>query len=174
MTQSSPNNVDDGLSRIDHTARANGLEIPSCPSPAGVYVPAVLIDRFAFTSGMGTARNGIRHHLGYVGGDISISEACEAAEIAVLNAIATLRSVVDDLDQIDRIVRLTGYVRSAPGFIEQHKVIDAASRILTTLFGDKGKHARAAIGVAELPFGISVEVELTAHIMDGRTSHVIP
>ncbi len=140
-----------------------GLEIPPCPRPRGAYVPAVLVGELAFTSGMGPVRGGVRHHIGYVGGGISVTLAREAAEIATLNAVAALGSVVS-LDRVAGIVRLTGYVRSAPGFTDQPKVIDAASTLLTRLFGEAGRHARSAIGVTELPFGISVEIEMIARV----------
>jgi enamine deaminase RidA (YjgF/YER057c/UK114 family) len=149
-------------------ARRLGITIPPCPRPAGAYRPAVLVGDIAYTSGMGPARDGVRHHVGYVGGDISVGEAMDAARIAVLNAVATLQSVASSLDQVRRIVRLTGYVRSAPGFGDQPKVVDAASELLEQLFGEAGAHARSAIGVAELPFGISVEIELIAQLEIGN------
>ena len=131
-------------------------------------MPAVLVRDLVFTSGMGPVRAGVRHHVGYVGGDISLTQAAEAAEIATLNAVAAVGSVVD-LDRVDGIVRLTGYVRSARWFTDQPKVVDAASRLLARLFHDAAPHARTAVGVAELPFGISVEIELIARIAAERT-----
>ena len=149
---------------IEARAKELGIEIPPTPTPQGNYLPALVIDNFVFTSGMGPMLNGMRLNIGYVGSEITIEQASESAKIAVLNALSAFRSSLGHLDQLERIVRLTGYVRSAPGFCEQVKVIDAASKLLTDLFGDRGKHVRSAIGVAELPFGIPVEIELIAKI----------
>ncbi len=144
--------------------RELGIEIPATPKPQGSYTPALVVDGLAFTSGMGPIQNGVRNNLGYVGGDVTIEQACDSASIAVLNALSALRSELGTLDRIVRIVRLTGYVRSAPGFCSQTTVIDAASNLLVDIFGEQGQHVRSAIGVAELPFGIPVEIELIAQV----------
>lgn len=152
------------ISNVEKRALGLGITIPSLPPPQGNYLPAYVSGGFVFTSGMGPVLNGIRHNLGYVGGDTTTEQAAGAARIAVLNALAAIRSVVDSLDQIGHLVRLTGYVRSAPGFCGQIAVMDAASSLLIELFEKRGQHVRSAIGVAELPFGIPVEVELVAEI----------
>ena len=154
--------------KIETRARELGIEIPITPKPQGNYTPALVVDNLVFTSGMGPILHGIRHNLGYVGGDVTIEKASDSAEIAVLNALSALRSALESLDQIERIIRLTGYVRSAPGFGSQASVIDAASNLLVELFGEKGRHVRSAIGVAELPFGIPVEIELIAQIKNNE------
>ena len=154
----------DSNSTIERRALALGIEIPPAPRPQGSYTPALVVNGMAFTSGMGPMLDGVRRNLGYVGGDVTVEDASEAARIAVLNALSALRWVLGSLDEISRIIRLTGYVRSAPGFCSQTTVIDAASNILLELFREKGEHVRSALGVAELPFGIPVEIELIAQV----------
>lgn len=154
----------DSNSTIERRALTLGIELPPIPRPQGSYTPALVVNGMAFTSGMGPMQNGVRRNLGYVGGDVTVEDASEAARIAVLNALSALRWVLGSLDEIIRIIRLTGYVRSAPGFCSQITVIDAASNILLDLFQEKGEHVRSALGVAELPFGIPVEIELLAQV----------
>ncbi len=154
----------DSNSTIEKRALTLGIELPPTPRPQGSYTPALVVNGMAFTSGMGPMQNGVRRNLGYVGGDVTVEDASEAAGIAVLNALSALRWVLGSLDEIIRIIRLTGYVRSAPGFCSQITVIDAASNILLDLFQEKGEHVRSALGVAELPFGIPVEIELLAQV----------
>lgn len=145
---------------VEKRAEALGLAIPPAPAPKGSYVPVVRVGELLFTSGAGPVRFGTRLHCGYVGGEVSVDQAREAARVAVLNALGVLREALGTLDHVRQVIRLTGYVRSAPGFTGQTAVIDAASDLLVSLLGQCGKHARSAIGVAELPFGISVEIDL--------------
>jgi enamine deaminase RidA (YjgF/YER057c/UK114 family) len=147
-------------------ARALGVVIPPAPKPQGSYRPAVIHAGVAYSSGMGPMLDGHRMHLGYVGGDVTVDQACEAARVAVVNALAAVAEAAGGLDKVIRILRVTGYVRSAPGFTSQVDVLNAASELLTNLFGQRGQHARSAIGVAELPFGIPVEIELVAAIQE--------
>lgn len=154
----------DSKSTIEERALALGIEIPLTPNPQGSYAPALVVNNIAFTSGMGPILNGVRRNLGYVGGDVTVDDASDSARIAVLNALSALRWALGSLDKITRIIRLTGYVRSAPGFCGQTAVIDSASNILLELFRENGEHVRSALGVAELPFGIPVEIELIAQV----------
>jgi enamine deaminase RidA (YjgF/YER057c/UK114 family) len=118
-----------------------GLELPVASLPLAAYVPAV--------------------KTGKVGSDVTVEEAKELAQLCALNALAAL-NLVADVDDVERIVRVVGYVNGAPGFVNQPAVINGASELLIALWGDdKGKHARSAIGVAELPLNAPVEVELT-------------
>lgn len=146
--------------RIEKRASELNITIPESPKPQGNYRPALVTGNLAFTSGMGPILDGVRRNIGYVGGDVTVKQAAESAKIATLNALGALRLLVGTLDKIVHIVKVTGYVRSAPGFCEQVAVLDAASDLLMELFGDAGGHVRSAIGVAELPFGIPVEIEL--------------
>lgn len=154
--------------KIETRALELGIEIPVTPKPQGNYTPALAVGNLVFTSGMGPILNGVRDNLGYVGADVTVEKASDSARIAVLNALSAIRSSFGSLDEIERIVRLTGYVRSAPGFGSQTIVIDAASNLLVELFGEKGRHVRSAIGVAELPFGIPVEIELIAQLKNNE------
>jgi enamine deaminase RidA (YjgF/YER057c/UK114 family) len=101
---------------------------------------------------------------GKVGGDLTLEEGYECARIAALNCLAAAKSVIDDLDRVKQIVRLTGFVNSAVGFNEQPKVLNGASDLLVEIFGERGKHARLAIGTNELPLGAPVEVEMIVEL----------
>jgi enamine deaminase RidA (YjgF/YER057c/UK114 family) len=151
---------------IEKRAGDLGITISAEPEPKASYIPAKRAGNLIFTSGMGPVENGVRQHVGRVGEDVDVDEAYEAARIAVLNCLASVKREVGDLDEIKSIVKVTGYVRSAPGFAEQHKVLNGASDLLEQLFGERGKHTRAAIGVSELPFGISIEIEMTVEVED--------
>ncbi|MGB2753553.1 MAG: RidA family protein [Phycisphaerae bacterium] len=140
--------------------RALGLELPPAPKPVGVYVPAVRTGNLVFVSGQLPMKDGKLMTLGHVGGEVSLEEARDCARQAALNALATVAAELGGLEKVQRVVRLTGYVASAPGFTEQAKVLNAASELLGQVFGDAGRHSRAAVGAAELPLGAPVELEM--------------
>lgn len=142
----------------------SGIVLPDIPLPAGLYQPAIRIGDLVFTSGQLPLVNGKLMEPGGSGtvDDLREHEAAMAARVAALNAVAALRSVVGSLDLVTRIVKLTVYVSSAPGFTSQHKVANGASELIGELFGDSGRHVRSAVGVTSLPLGASVEVELFA------------
>jgi enamine deaminase RidA (YjgF/YER057c/UK114 family) len=123
-------------------------------------VPAVRAGDLVFSSGAVPVRDGSPTHAGKVGAEVSLEQAQAAARIALVNALAAVRSETGSLRRVMRVVRLLGYVASAPGFSEQHLVMNAASQLLIDTFGDAGRCARSAVGVAELPLGVPVEVEL--------------
>ena len=138
-----------------------GLEIPVASLPLAAYVPAVKTGKLVFTAGQLPMVNGEIVATGKVGAEVTVEEAKELAQICALNALAAL-NLVADVDDVERIVRVVGYVNGAPGFVNQPAVINGASELLLALWGDvKGKHARSALGVAELPLNSPVEVELT-------------
>jgi len=138
-----------------------GLELPVAALPLAAYVPAVKTGKLVFTAGQLPMVNGEIAKTGKVGSDVTVEEAKELAQICALNALAAL-NLVADVDDVERIVRVVGYVNGAPGFVNQPAVINGASELLLALWGDvKGKHARSALGVAELPLNSPVEVELT-------------
>jgi enamine deaminase RidA (YjgF/YER057c/UK114 family) len=141
-----------------------GISLPPTPVPVANYVPAVKIGNLVFASGQTPTRGGQLVLRGKVGAEVSIDEGADAAAIALLNCLAEVRSVIESLDEIERIVKLNGYVASAPGFDQQPTVINGASLMLERIFGDAGRHARAAIGVAELPGGAPVEIDLIVEI----------
>jgi enamine deaminase RidA (YjgF/YER057c/UK114 family) len=142
------------------------LELPDPPEPLAVYVPFVRTGDLIFTSGMGCRREGDFAYQGKLGGDLTLEEGREAARISMLNLLATLKVAVGDLDNIERVVKVTGFVASAPGFGQQPEVLNAASEVLVEVFGDKGKHARSAIGVSELPRNIPLEIEMIVQVSD--------
>jgi len=143
--------------------REMGLELPP-PFTGGNYVPAVSAGDLVFVSGSGPQRPGGGFVTGKVGADVDVDQAKEAARLCALAALTALQGEIGDLERVTRIVKLLGFVNSAPGFGEQPKVIDGASELLISLFGDRGRHARSAVGMAELPFNIAVELEMVVQV----------
>jgi enamine deaminase RidA (YjgF/YER057c/UK114 family) len=144
--------------------RALGLELPPAPKPVGSYVPAVRSGNLVFVSGQLPMKDGELMTLGHVGGEVTMEEAQDCVRQAVLNALAAVAAEIGGLENIARVVRVTGYVASAPGFTEQAKVLNAASELLAEVFGETGRHSRAALGAAELPLGAPVEVEMIVEV----------
>lgn len=142
-----------------------GLTIPEPSKPGGHFVPAVQVGNLIFVSGQISAVSGQVERKGKLGRELSIEQGQEASRQALLNVLAVLRNALGTLDAIKRIVKLNGWVASAEGFNSQHIVVNGASLLLEEIFGEVGKHARAAIGVAELPLGAPVELELIAEVM---------
>ena len=136
-----------------------GIVLPAAATPAFQYVPVTMHERLAFVSGQ-LPRRGESLVTGKVGVDIDLEQAREAARLCILQALACLNQALGTLDRVEKILKVTGFVASAPGFNQQPKVIDAASEMLVELFGEAGRHARSAIGVAELPRNAAVEIEL--------------
>ena len=135
------------------------------PHPPHDPLDAVVVwDGVARTSGQLPRIDGELTCLGVVGDDVSVDDAREAAAVCALNALAVLQAELGTLDRIERILSVTGYVASAPGFDRQPTVIDGASKVLFDIFGERGRHTRSAIGVAALPRGGAVEIELTAAV----------
>jgi enamine deaminase RidA (YjgF/YER057c/UK114 family) len=141
-----------------------GLSLPTAASPVAAYVPAVKSGNLVFTAGQLPVVDGKLPKEGKVGRDVTAGEAKELAQICALNALAAI-SLVADLDQIERVVRVGGFVNCAPGFTAIPGVINGASEFLIKIFGDvNGKHARTAVGVAELPLNAPVEVEVIVQL----------
>ena len=141
-----------------------GLSLPTAAAPVASYVPAVKTGNLVFTAGQLPVVDGKLVKEGKVGRDVTAEEAKELAQICALNALAAI-SLVTDLDQIDRVVRVGGFVNCAPGFTAIPGVINGASEFLIKIFGDvNGKHARTAVGVAELPLNAPVEVEVIVQL----------
>lgn len=141
-----------------------GIRLPQVPKPVAAYVPAVLVEKFIFTSGQIPFVDGELIYKGKVGGELSESQGYEAAKICVINCLSAIKELAGGLDNIERIVKVTGFVNSAPGFVGQPKVINGASELLGEIFGEAGRHARAAVGVSELPLDAAVEVEMIVKI----------
>ena len=144
--------------------RELGLELPAVPQPAGAYVPATRAGRLIFTAGQLPFENGELRKTGKVGDRVSAEEAYEAARLCALNALAAIATEAGGLDRISRIIKMTGFVASAPHFNLQPQVINGASDLIGDVFGEAGLHARSAVGVAELPLDAPVEVELVAEL----------
>lgn len=137
-----------------------GLSIPPAPRPVAAYVPAVLVDQYIYTSGQIPFVDGELKFKGRLGGDLTEIQGYEAAKVCAINCLSAVKDLAGSLDNIERIVKVTGFVNSAPGFAGQPRVINGASELLVQIFGEAGKHARLALGVSELPMGASVEVEM--------------
>jgi enamine deaminase RidA (YjgF/YER057c/UK114 family) len=152
------------MGRVDDRLAELGLELPPAAAPLASYVPVVVSNGLAFVSGQTPSSDGVPMFTGKVGADVSVEQAQAAAARCALQALAALRAELGDLDRVRRIVALTVYVATAPGFTEPHKAANGASDLLLDVFGELGKHARAAIGVAELPLGVPVEVSVTAEV----------
>lgn len=141
-----------------------GFSLPEPPKPAGRFAPAVQVGNLLFVSGQISAVSGQPVLKGKLGKDLSIEQGQEAARQALLNVLAVIQSTTGTLDTIKRIIKLNGWVASAEGFNSQPQIVDGASLLLEELFGEAGKHARAAIGVAELPLGAPVELEMIVEL----------
>ena len=141
-----------------------GLTLPTAAAPVAAYVPAVKTGNLVFTAGQLPVVDGKLVLTGKVGSDVTPEDAKKMAEICALNALAAI-SLVADIDQIEKIVRVGGFVNGAPGFVAIPAVINGASELLIKLFGDvNGKHARTAVGVSELPLNAPVEVEMVVQL----------
>ena len=149
---------------VEDKMKELGLSLPETPKPAAAYIPAKRVGNLVYTSGQGPLIGGSPKYQGKVGADLTIEEGKKAAEITALNCLSAIKSVIGDLDKVVEIVKLLGFVNSAPGFNQQPQVINGASELLEKLFGEKGKHARSAIGTSDLPFDIPVEIEMIVEV----------
>jgi enamine deaminase RidA (YjgF/YER057c/UK114 family) len=143
---------------------AMGLELPASPPPVANYVPAVRSGALLFLAGHGPLRPDGSYVQGKVGRDLDGEAGKAAARLVGLALLATMRRELGTLDQVGRIVKVLGMVNCAPGFDQMPFVIDGCSDLLVEVFGEAGRHARSAVGMAELPFGIPVEIELIAEV----------
>jgi enamine deaminase RidA (YjgF/YER057c/UK114 family) len=152
------------MGAVEERLAGAGLEVPEVTAPLASYVPAVQTGPHVYTSGQLPMVAGALMGTGLVGAQVSPDEAKEMAAQCALNAIAAIRSVVGDLDRVVRVVKVVGYVASAPGFAGQPGVVNGASDLLATAFGEAGRHARSAVGVAALPLGAPVEVDVVVEV----------
>jgi len=148
------------MGKVEKKLNEMGIEIPDVPKPAASYIPAVQTGNLIYTSGQGCKRDGVLLYKGKLGKDLTVKEGYEAAKVSIINCLAILKGYLGDLDRVKKIIKLLGFVASAPGFDQQPYVINGASELLEEVFGKKGKHARSAIGTNELPFGTPVEIEM--------------
>jgi enamine deaminase RidA (YjgF/YER057c/UK114 family) len=139
--------------------REFGIELPEAPSPLGSYVPVIRTGNLVFLSGILPLVKGKLLRQGRVGESVSLDEAKEDARIATINTLSVLKAHVGSLDKIKRCIKITGYVASSHDFTEQPKVLNAASDLLFEIFGEAGRHVRAAIGVNVLPLNSPLEID---------------
>jgi enamine deaminase RidA (YjgF/YER057c/UK114 family) len=148
---------------IEDKLKELGISIPSSPKPVASYLPCVVIDNMLYISGQLPMENGNLKYTGKVS-DKNIDIGYNAAKLCILNALGVIKDSIGSLEQVERIVRVGGFVNSETGFTMQPKVINGASDLLVEIFGENGKHSRAAVGVNELPLNAMVEVELIVKI----------
>jgi len=152
------------VGKVESSLNELKLSLPAAPKPVAAYIPAKQTGNLVFTAGQLPMVNGELISKGLLGQDVEIDEANKAARICTLNALAAIKGVIGDLDRIKQIVRVVGYVASVPTFTQQPAVVNGASELLLEIFGENGKHARSAVGMAVLPLNASVEIELTVEI----------
>ncbi|MDF0644517.1 MAG: RidA family protein [Nitrospira sp.] len=141
-----------------------GVELPQAPKPVATYVSAVRAGDLLFLSGVLPMHQGQLAWSGKLGRELRVEQGAEAARTALLNALAIVKQELGSLDRIVRVVKVVGYVASADGFTDQPQVLNGASDLLVAIFGEKGRHARVAVGAMELPRGAAIEIELIIQV----------
>ena len=152
------------MSKVEAKLKELGHEVPDPGQPAFNYVGAVRTGNLVFVAGHGPRKDGEYIYLGKVGADMDVDSARKAAELVILNCLGSLKQAVGDLDRVTRIVKLLGMVNCTPDYTEMSQVINAASELLIAAFGERGQHARSAVGMASLPINLSVEIEMIAEV----------
>jgi enamine deaminase RidA (YjgF/YER057c/UK114 family) len=150
--------------KIEMKIKEMGLELPPAGTPIANFVPAVRTGNLVFLSGHGPGRYDGTLIQGKVGVDLNVDEGYDAARQVALVLLASLKAEIGDLDKVRRIVKVLGMVNCTPDFVDQPKVINGASDLLVEIFGEKGKHARSAVGMNALPMNISVEIEMIVEV----------
>ncbi|WP_151773414.1 RidA family protein [Streptomyces abyssomicinicus] len=154
------------MSSVEARLAELGVTLPEVAAPLAAYQPAVLSGGYVHTSGQLPMVEGKLRVTGKVGAEVTPEEAKDLARLCALNALAAVKSVAGDLDRVARVVKVVGFVASAPDFTGQPAVVNGASELLGEVFGDKGVHARSAVGVAVLPLDAPVEVEIQVELAD--------
>lgn len=149
---------------IDHRLKDLGIIIPKIARPLAAYVPGLIAGNFVYISGQLPSRDGKILYTGSIGKDLAVAEGQDASRLAVINCLAVLKSCLGEWSSLERIVKITGYIQCEKDFYDQALVLNGASELLEQILGDKGKHARAAVGVNSLPLNAACEVEMIAHI----------
>jgi len=152
------------MGQVEEKLKSLGIELPEPAKPLAAYIPAKQTGNLVFTAGQLPLVDGNLTVTGHLGKDVEVEAAKAAARVCVINALSAVKGVIGDLDKIKQIVRVVGYVASTPEFTQQPAVVNGASELLLEIFGDSGRHARSAVGVAVLPLNAAVEVELTVEI----------
>ena len=151
------------MSNVENRLNELSITLPECPAPKAMYVPVVKTGNLCFVSGQLPSKDGVLL-TGKIGDKVSEDEAVKGARQCIINALSALKSELSDLDRITRIVKLQAFVSSVVGFDRQHIVANGASELLFEIFGEKGRHARTAVGVNQLPLDAAVEVEMIVEI----------
>jgi len=151
--------------RIEKDLEKLGFVLP-IPKPVAAYIPAVRVGELVFTAGQGPTVGGVPKFTGKLGRELTEEQGYKAAQICVVNCLACVKSVIGDLDKVEQVVKLLGFVACVDGFTRQPWVMNGASELLITLYGDRGKHARSAIGTNQLPLDIPIEVEIVVRVRD--------
>ena len=154
------------MGRIEVKLEQMDLSLPRAPEPVGYYLPVTRVGNLVITSGQLPMGGKEVLFTGKVGLDHGESEGSDAARICALNALSQIKSLIGDLEKVKRIIRIEGYVNSAPGFTDQARVVNGASQLMVDLFGEAGKHSRVAVGVSELPLNATVELAIWAEVQD--------
>ena len=149
---------------IEEKLKSLNIVLPTPPKPAGAYIPVVISDQTVYVSGQIPIEDGKVAYTGKVPIEQSLEQAQAAARVCTINALAQLKDELGTLDRISKIIKVSGFVNSNPDFTDQPKVINAASNLLYDVFGEKGKHSRIAVGVASLPLGATVEIDMIVEI----------
>ena len=153
------------MGQIDQRLNELGITLPTPAKPIANYVPWVITGKLVFVSGQGAMRDGKLEYLGRVGDTVSDDDAVKSARLCAINLIAQLKDACGgDLGRVKRIVKLVGFVNSTPDYKDHPKIINGASNLMVEVFGDKGRHARSAVGSPSLPMNLSVEVEAVAEL----------
>ena len=151
---------------IEKKLNAMGVQLPNPPVPAANYIGSVRAGTMLFVGGNIGRINGVLKYRGKVGDAVTLEQAYEAARNCALNHLATIKAALGDLDRVERIVKVLGYVNVAPGFTDMPRVINGESDLLVSLWGEKGQHTRAAVGVASLSQDAPVETEVTVQVRE--------
>ena len=149
---------------IEDKIKELGFTVPEAPKPLAAYIPALKEGNLVFTAGQLPLALGELKYKGKLGRDLTEEDGRKAAELCALNCLSVVKSVVGSLDNIERIVKVTAFINSAPGFTDQPKIANGASEFFVNVFGEMGKHVRSAVGVNELPLNAAVEVEIIARL----------
>ena len=150
---------------IEQELEKMGFVLPT-PKPLAAYIPAVRVGDLVFTAGQGPTQDGKPAFVGKLGREVTEEQGYKAAQLCIVNCLACVKSVIGDLDKVERVVKLLGFVASVDGFGRQPWVMNGASELLVKLFGDRGQHARSAIGTNQLPQDIPVEVEMIVQVRE--------
>jgi enamine deaminase RidA (YjgF/YER057c/UK114 family) len=151
--------------KVEERLKTLGIELPPPAKPAANYVPSIIAGTLVFVSGQVPMTPEGLKFVGKVGREFTVEEGQQAARICAINILANLNGTLGDLDKIGRMVKLTGFVNAVPDFIEPQLVVNGASDLIVEVLGERGNHARSAIGVATLPRGVAVEVEAIAELI---------